>query len=266
MENGRGQEERAMRWCGAVVLASVMAAMCVSDGAQVTMTVEAPPPPLIMFGGIEASGPMPGIKGQPYSLVEKTTQVRTLSDGTVMTTHLEKHEMRDSEGRTRTEMGTVKDGRFEVQNVFLVEPAAKIYVDMTVNGKTTMVTHFPEPKPVIPPTPEQEARARMHANRKEHPVLPPSYEELQPETIAGVYATGRRRTLIIPVGREGNDRDIHVVEDTWTSPDLKVRMRSTRDDPRSGKITMEVTEIEQNEPDPALFQIPADYKVTDQMQ
>ena len=262
-----------MKWRGAVVLASAMAAMCVSGKAQGTIpaSIEAPPPPLIMFDGIAGSGPMAGVKGQPYSLVEKTTRVQTLSDGTVMTTHLEKHELRDSEGRTRTEMGTVKDGQFEVQNVFLVDPASRIYVTMFVHGKTAMVTHLPEPKPPTPPTPEQQARmaelrAKAQAYRKEHPEQPPNLEDLQPETIAGVYATGRRLTRIIPAGREGNDRDIHVVQDTWTSPDLKIRMRSTMDDPRTGKTTMEVTELERNEPDPALFQIPADYKVTDRQQ
>jgi hypothetical protein len=260
-----------MRWRGAVVLAS---AMCVSGMAQDlgTVLVSPPPAPVGMIGGIVGGSPLVGVKGQPYSLVEKTTQARTLSDGTVMTTHREDHQMWDSEGRTRTERGTEKDGQFEVQTVSLMDPVARISVTMFVYGKTADVMHFPEPKAPTPPTPEQqarmaEARARAEAYRKEHPAPPPSgHEELQPETIAGVYATGMRHTLTIPAGREGNDRDIHVVEDTWTSPDLKIRMRSTTDDPRTGKITMEVTELERNEPDPALFQIPADYKVTDHTQ
>jgi hypothetical protein len=143
---------------------------------------------------------------------------------------------------------------------------------MFVSRKTATVAHFPQPKLPTPPTPEEEQarmaalRAKAEAYRKEHPALPSGNEELQPETIAGVYATGRRHTLTIPAGREGNDRDIHVVEDTWTSPDLKIMMRSTTDDPRTGKTTTEVTELEQNEPDPALFQIPADYKVTENRQ
>jgi hypothetical protein len=225
-----------------------------------------------MIGGVVGGFAFGGVKGQPYSLVEQTTQIRTLSDGTTMTTHREQHRMRDSEGRTRTEMGTIKDGQFVVQNVMLMDPVARTMVTMLVRGKTALVTHFPEPKPMSPPTPEQEARmaeirAKAEAYRKEHPAgLASGYEELQPEMIAGVYATGRQHTLIIPAGREGNDRDIHVVSDTWTSPDLKIQMRNTTDDPRMGKTTMEVTELERNEPDPALFQIPADYKVTDHTQ
>ena len=254
---------------GVLGLVVAVGAMCVSAGAQETsmVAVEAPPP-VGMIGGVVGGTPLHGIKGQPYSLVEKTTKVQTLADGTVITTHREKHEMRDSEGRTRTEMGTLKDGQFEVQNVFLMDPVARMNVAMFVNGKTAMVTHFPQAPQPKPPTPEQEARmaelrAKAEAYRKEHPALPSAYEDLQPEAIAGVYATGRRHTLVIPAGREGNDRDIHIVSDTWTAPDLKIQMRSTTDDPRMGKLTMEVTEFERNEPDPALFQIPPDYKVTE---
>jgi hypothetical protein len=247
-----------MRWRGAVVLASAMAAMGVSAMAQDlgTFIMSGPPPPI---------GTLRAVKGQPFSLVEKTTRVQTLSDGTVMTTHREQHRMRDSDGRTRTEMGTNKDGQFVVQNVSLMDPVTNTLATLFVSGKTAIVTHL---KPLKPPTltPEQqaqiaEARAHAEAYRKDHPT--PDHEELQPETIAGVYATGSRFTLIIPAGREGNDRDIHVVSDTWTAPDLKIQMRSTTDDPRTGKLTMEVTELERNEPDPALFQIPPDYKVTE---
>ena len=262
-----------MTWRGAVVLASAMSAMCVSGMAQNLGAVLVSPPPA-PFGGIGAFagvGMLGGVKNQPYSLVEKTTRVQTLADGTVITTHFEKHEMRDSEGRTRSEMGTTKDGQFAVQNVSLMDPVSNTMATLFVNGKTAIVTHLKMPQPPSPPTPEQqaraaEARARLEAYRKEHPAMPTGDEELQPETIAGVYATGRRHTMTIPAGREGNDRDIHVVEETWMSPDLKIRMRSTTDDPRMGKITVEVTELERNEPDPALFQIPADYKVTERTQ
>lgn len=262
-----------MNWRGAVQLASVMA-LCLSASAQgtLTMTVQAPPPPDGMFvevGGVLV-GPPTGIKGQPYSLVEKTTQVRTLVDGTTITTRREQHRVRDSEGRVRVESGTVEDGQFELQTVSLMDPVARTMTTLFVNGKTAIVRHYPPLTPQAaptPPTPEQQAhtaamQARAEAYRKK-PMPKFSSEDLQPETIAGLYATGRRHTIVIPAGRAGNDRDIHVVEDTWTSPDLKIMMRNTVDDPQSGKTTTEVTELERNEPDPALFQIPADYKVTE---
>lgn len=96
-------EEHAMRRRGAIALVVVIAARCISGEAQSAspMTVEAPSPQagmVVEVGGVLV-GPVTGIKGQPYSLVEKTTQVRTLADGTNMTTHDEQRRMRDSEGR-----------------------------------------------------------------------------------------------------------------------------------------------------------------------
>jgi hypothetical protein len=253
-----------MRLRGVLGLAVAIGAICVSGRAQDlgAVLMSAPPPPI---------GTLRAVTGQPYSLVEKTTRVRTLSEGTVMTTHQEQHKMRDSEGRTRDEMGVMKDGQFVVQNVSLMDPVTNTLATMFVNGKTAIVTHLHPMKPPTALTPEQEARraearAKAEAFLKEHPMPPSNDEDLQSETIAGVYATGKRHTMIITAGREGNDRDIHVVEDTWTSPDLKIRMRSVTDDPRFGKLTMEVTELERNEPDPALFQVPADYKVTNRGQ
>lgn len=241
---------------GSLALAGVMA-LTWSSGAAQTMVV---------MGSSLPGGQLGSVKGEPFSLVEKATRVLTLVDGTVITTHYEEHRMRDSGGRTRTETGTITDGKFVVQNVTLMDPVADTVTTMAVSGKTAIVTRFTRTKP----TPEQEktadASAKAEADRKEQPAPPPGYEDLPPETIAGVYATGRRHSQVIPAGRIGNDRDIHIVEETWSSPELKSRMRSITDDPRYGKTTVEVTELKRSEPDPALFRIPADYKVTERVQ
>jgi hypothetical protein len=249
-----------------VVLASAMAAVCISGGAQGTMTMAVQAPPPTSGTGAFAGGRwLEGTKGHAYSLVEKTTQVRTRSDGTVMTTHVERHEMRDSEGRSHIEIGEVKGGQFKVRTVILIDPVASTSTTLLVDAKTAQVIQFQDSKSL---TPEQKAKlpelcANAEAYGKKHPALPSTVEDLQPETILGVYAMGTRRTTIIPARQDGNDRDIHIVEDAWTSPDLKVKMRSVTDDPRIGKTTTEVTELERSAPARELFQIPPDYKVND---
>ena len=45
---------------------------------------------------------------------------------------------------------------------------------------------------------------------------------------------------------------------------MKLAIRQVQDDPRSGLHTMELTDIERAEPDPALFQVPEGYTVKDQ--
>jgi hypothetical protein len=52
-----------------------------------------------------------------------------------------------------------------------------------------------------------------------------------------------------------------ITRETWYSPDLKLVIESTQTDPRFGETTYTLTNIQRNDPDPSLFQVPAGYKV-----
>jgi hypothetical protein len=86
-------------------------------------------------------------------------------------------------------------------------------------------------------------------------------EDLPPQNIEGVYATGRRTTRTIPAGQIGNDKDIVVMEEVWYSPDLQMNVMTKHSDPRTGENTYRLTNINRAEPDPSLFQVPPDYTV-----
>ena len=47
------------------------------------------------------------------------------------------------------------------------------------------------------------------------------------------------------------------------SPDLKTVISSKRNDPRMGEQTFQLTNIVRAEPDPSLFTVPSDFKITD---
>jgi hypothetical protein len=205
-----------------------------------------------------------GVKGLPYSLVETTTSLRMLADGTTISNTREERIMRDSEGRERRETSMMRDGKAEVMSIFVMDPVAHTSIVLMPKMKTAHVTHMPEPKAA---TPEQEAkvaelRAKAEATRKDQPVQP-NTEDLGAQVIAGVVVEGKRHTMVIPVGRMGNDREIKIVTETWTSPELKIVVGSSTDDPRNGKTTTVVTELHRGEPAAALFVVPADYKVQD---
>ncbi len=91
----------------------------------------------------------------------------------------------------------------------------------------------------------------------------PKIEQLGTMTIEGVQAVGTRTTTTIPAGQIGNDRDLNIVSERWYSPDLKMTVLSKRTDPRMGETTYRLTQINRSEPDPSLFQVPADYTVTE---
>ena len=80
----------------------------------------------------------------------------------------------------------------------------------------------------------------------------------------GVLAEGQRQTMTIPAGSQGNDREIHVITETWMSPDLKMAVYRKTSDPRTGDNIMRLSNISRNDPDPQLFQAPADYQMVDE--
>jgi hypothetical protein len=118
--------------------------------------------------------------------------------------------------------------------------------------KIVNVYHYPQPvaQPVIAaPLPIQQR------------YYPTTNQSLPPQTIEGLYATGNRNTRTIPAGYEGNDRDMTTTTENWYSQTLGLQIRSITDDPRNGKSTMEITDIQQTVPDPALFKAPEGYQI-----
>jgi hypothetical protein len=86
-------------------------------------------------------------------------------------------------------------------------------------------------------------------------------DKLQDRLIGGVVATGIRRTTTIAAGAIGNEQPIKIVSEEWLSPDLQVLVMTDHTDPRTGRSTYQLSNINRNEPDPSLFQIPADYTI-----
>jgi hypothetical protein len=207
------------------------------------------------------------VKAEPYSLVERMTIVRTLADGTTITTAQHERQMRDSDGRVRTETGHLKDGELIVDGVSIRDPAAHTNTLLDLKQKTARIRRLPEMRVM---TAEEEARTeksreeavvrRADRNQSE----PVTVETLTPKQIDGVYVDGKRTTRIIPPGRQGNDREIKIVFEAWRSPELRILLHYWLQDPIRGNQTIEITDLQRAEPDPTLFQIPTDFKVYDQ--
>jgi hypothetical protein len=86
-------------------------------------------------------------------------------------------------------------------------------------------------------------------------------EQLGTQTVEGVAAEGGRVTFTIPAGKIGNDRPIVSFNERWYSQELQTVVLSKNSDPRMGETTYRLTNIDRGEPDPSLFQVPADYTV-----
>ena len=88
-------------------------------------------------------------------------------------------------------------------------------------------------------------------------------ENLGKQTIEGVEAEGTRTVETIPAGEVGNEKPLEIVNERWYSNELQLVIMTRHNDPRFGENVYRVTNISRNEPNAALFQVPADYKVNE---
>ena len=244
-------------YCRVVFSSAALAVVCAVTSSQ----AQSPTPPRFIA---PSGGPPPfkmkSVTGKPYSLASKTITSNLLADGTWTTTVLEQRKMRDSEGRERTETTNESGG---LPAVSLTDPGAQTIVSLFLWSKTAIRMHISLP---LSPTPEQEARtSEFRAKAAEYRAAHPSTDTttVPPRTIAGVSAEGKEQVITLHAAKLSNGDPVRVVVETWTSPDLGIPLASTSDDPRGQKIEMTVTDLHRTEPDPSLFKIPADYKITE---
>ena len=114
----------------------------------------------------------------------------------------------------------------------------------------------------LPPLPPQPGIIMMQRLASDDPAQVTT-EDLGSQTMQGVTVTGTRTTRVIPKGQIGNDAPVSIVNEVWTSPELKTVIYSKRSDPRMGVQTFQLTNISRTEPDASLFTVPADFKVVD---
>jgi hypothetical protein len=210
------------------------------------------------------------ITGEPYSATTETEVHQTLADGT----HIDRKsqiikQYRDSQGRTREEhymgplnsyIGGIPDGQAPtLVNVMIQDPVAGTAWFLSPQNHSARLTnmnsnlHNTPPQPVNTAPPPPMPRASL-------PKV--THEDLGTQTMEGLIVEGTRSTITIPTGAQGNDRPIETVTDTWRSNELHLVVLTTRSDPRNGEMTTRVTNIDRSEPDLSLFQVPADYTVT----
>ena len=229
--------------------------------------------------GSEAIG-MPGRHAAPYTGKVRTTFEQKLADGNTIHSSSEVREARDSEGRWMTErqMGCApgSDGQMHpLTFVNVNDPVAHTSMNWTegddLQPKVVHVFHQPQPQTPIQKqelTPEQqEQRQKMLEalqTRAQDQRADTRTEQLGTKTIAGIGADGFRTTRTIPAGAQGNDLPMEIVNETWRSKDLGLTLMRINDDPRRGRTTAEYIELQQGEPDPALFNPPAGYTIEEQ--
>jgi hypothetical protein len=239
-------------------------------GGRGRMGFDGPPGPggpAVQYGaGIVRAG----IKNAPFSADAITESSHTLADGNRIRQTVNFKVFRDSEGRTRREQavnlnGLAPDASMP-QMVFINDPVAGVNYSLNATERTgtKSVRNGNGSGPMRPP---QDASGRgpgpRGMGRRNAADRNLKAESLGRQTMEGVQAEGRRTTMTIPAGQAGNDLPIHIVMENWYSPDLRTTVLSKRSDPRNGETVTRLTNISRGEPVHALFEPPADYKVSE---
>jgi len=198
------------------------------------------------------------VQGAPFSAQATIDTAQTLVDGTHINRTITTMVYRDSQGRVRHEVTLSGFGPVQVSGqparfVVISDPVAGVVYVLNPERKTVRRMPLPPDRgapggnrgSVWPQKPAGEASAQT--------------ESLGTQTISGVKAEGTRVTRTIPAGQIGNDKPVVVAVERWYSPDLQVLVKSTRKDPRFGETTFTLANIQRQEPDAALFQVPVDY-------
>jgi TonB family protein len=206
---------------------------------------------------METYGPampiLPPVTKAPVSYELHEVRVQTLPDGThiIRILRLERF-WRDSQGRTRLERSSVT-------------PVS------TSNAQTPdwPTADIADPVSGLWYVLEQEKKI-AHRGRLPAPSSGPSISfeprvsDQETRTINGVLARGGRRTMTIPKNTQGNDRDLVITTEIWTSPELHLTLFMETQDPRVGDTTVELENFSRAEPDAALFAPPADFRIVDE--
>jgi hypothetical protein len=234
------------------------------------------------------SAPLP-----PYSAEQTSEQVQTLADGTHITQGIQKILLyRDSAGRTRTEHtfapppGAPATIRVPTM-IQIMDPVAGYMYHLNSQDHTAQRIAWPPAGRQVTGKSSGAITFRSGALAATLPASAPAVstsaapvpaapsnplrpqiqrESLGADTMEGLTVTGTRITTTYPEGSVGNDRPITVVTETWMSQDLKMPVLSKTSDPRTGETTTKLTNVSLAEPDPSLFQVPADYAINDQQQ
>jgi hypothetical protein len=207
---------------------------------------------------------IPPLTRAPFSAVVHTEWVRPIPGGGSYTVVNERRVARDGLGRIYEERWLLVPKDSGVQSrmnvIQVADPNNHTLYNCFVFERRCMLLKFAEPavasyKPTsIPSGPLENGKGFT------------THLELGVRTIAGIDTTGSRETTTLNPGAIGNDRAFVTVREFWQATQIGVNILSTVDGPQTGRQTFTLSDVNLNEPDPQLFELPEGYEVVDRRQ
>ena len=197
------------------------------------------------------------VPNAPFSAVVAVERSVIRPDGHVGQFKTMREIGRDSQGRIHNERrafvpanSTKAPGLIRIH---LYDPATRTSALLFPRKKTYWTVTANHPPATVPPNMIYSAPPGSSAPQNEFT----REEDLGGRDIEGISARGVRELQTIP-GENG--KDAVVTDEYWYSEDLRINLVVKHSDPRTGSVTLTVSQITRAEPDPAFFQIPETYR------
>lgn len=170
---------------------------------------------------------------------------------------------RDSQGRVRTDRvagqfkrdnGPEAGTKIEQHLIMICDPLAQTLTEIDTLSATAKIRHS-QPSATSAPSQRTFCSSRLPSGRNDRV----GAEDLGDQTIEGVLAHGVRITMPMLGASSGES-----TSERWCSDQLAAVVLTVSQSAHSEvKLVRGMRNIERSEPDPTLFQIPADYAVTE---
>lgn len=229
-------------------------------------------------------GSAPGVKGRPYSAETVMEKDQSLADGNHIHTEMHGKIFRDAEARTRQETELRSPDGSQRVTITIQDPIAGIYVQLEPESKTATLYGYsllgigtpvpaaasraktrPQPTAALsaPSNAATRSRSLSGVGAGMSGAVTTKVEQLGTMVIEGLTVSGTRLTITRPAGAAGNDQPIVSSHETWFSNDQQIDVLTVLKHPQLGESTYKLVNIHVGDPDPLLFQVPADYTVID---
>jgi hypothetical protein len=234
-----------------------------------TATAQTSPPASSLSGRSFGLLGVSSIADNPFLAVVEITHTQTLGDGTHILMRAKVLSYRDSSGRVGDQTFILTDtGKATSERpneIQIWDPVAELWCVIFPARNIARRGRLHVPGQLVDDLPGQLSPAdRAFFSSGPDSRVKFVTEDLGSQHMQGVLVTGTRHIRTIPVGAQGNDRELTATGETWFAPDLGFDLLSKTSGPRSGDTEIRVTSLEQSEPDPTLFQVPPGYKIVDQ--
>lgn len=222
------------------------------------------------FGGfLFASGPavtaqnifVTPVPNVPFTAAITVERSFVQPDGSTASWKTFRRIARDSHGRIYNEMRVLvpesSGNAPQVQRIHLYDPQTRIATDLNVPQRTYWTMTANRPPATVPPTLLDATPAGTSLQQNEFT----KKEDLGIQEIGGIAAQGVRETQTVSADARGSGKEVTVTDEYWYSDDLRINLLIKHNDPRTGAVTMTVGQVQRTEPDPAIFEIPAGYRL-----